>query len=157
MLNRSARVRGWESTKKGRGGERPGLPTLRYPKEKLCPRSFFVGAGGLARQTQSVADAGRFARGPTMPPAAPRHTRTVVVVKPTVEHWHAFAGAGFLRSVQIYILTFLAVLPACRHEAPPTGCSRREKGYRRKDRGPFFETPAPLPPRRKPRAYCRTG
>ena len=88
---------------------------------------------------------------PKLPPAAPRQTQTEIGVKPAIEHWHTFTGAGFLRSVQINILTFLVVLPACRHEATPTRCPRGETGYRRKDQGLFFETPFPLPPRRRPR------
>ena len=134
---------------KGEGGRKARPPDPPLPERETAPSRGQAGwLGRLSLLPTPVVSPAALQLHPT----APRHTRTVVGVKPTVEHWHAFTGAGFLRSVQINILTFLAVLPTRRHEATPTRCPRGETGYRRKDQGPFFETPSPLPPHRKPRA-----
>ena len=138
-----------EKGERGREARPPAPPCL---KRKTPPD--FIRGGGRAGSADSVYCQRRSLHPrPKLPPAAPRQTQTEVGVKPAIEHWHTFTGAGFLRSVQIYMLTSLAVLPACRHEGTADGAFAEEKRIPAKGRGPFFKTPAPIPPRRHTQKY----
>ena len=129
------------NARRWRGGE----PWLHAVGPRCAP-PLFMGADGLARQTQSFPDAGRCTRGPDCNPAAPRRSRNFAGVKPTIAPSRASEGGGRKRSVQVARTIFSS--PSCGRVSrmPPRAAFTERAGNRRRAATLFSKRRPPSPP-----------